>query len=70
MNKKQIGNIIIGFAVISSLFTVFRLYHYFFTGNDFSPLSFDQKLVATIGMVLITGIAYLVGYGMRGDLDF
>lgn len=68
MKNNQIGNIVLGFAILSSLFTVFRVYFYFFTGHDLSPLNEENKVPLTMAMIVITGIAYITGYGLKGKL--
>ena len=68
MNKKIIGDMCIAFGVISSLFSVFRLYHYFFVGHDFGNIPNIDRFPVTMGMIIVTGISYLVGYGIKGKL--
>lgn len=70
MKKNTIGNLVLIFAVFSSLTTVFRLYFFFFTGKDISGIvdSSDKGWVSFV-MIIVTGIAYLVGYALKGKFD-
>lgn len=61
MRKDTIGNILIGVAVLNSLFLIGRLYYFFFTGNDISPLRIDEKALVTFSMVVLSVI--LIGIG-------
>ena len=64
---KTIGKIIIAFASLNTILTLFRFYYYFFTGFDITPLSTDNAIFVTIGMVVVSLIAYLVGAFMYDE---
>lgn len=66
MNKNTIGNIILSFAIINSIMTLFRLYLYFFTGKDISPLTFDQLIPITFLLLVIIFISYVIALTLKG----
>ena len=64
---KTTGKIIIAFASLNTGITLFRLYYYFFTGTDITPLSGENAVLVTFGMVVVSLIAYLVGAFMCSE---
>lgn len=66
MDKNTIGNIILSFAIINSFMTLFRVYLYFFTGKDITPLQAESNFGITIALLVITGMSYLVALTFKG----
>lgn len=65
MTKNTIGNIVLSFAIINSMMTLFRVYLYFFTGKDISPISYEAKIPITFLLLVITLISYLIALTLK-----
>ena len=67
--KNKIGNMFIVFGSLNTGLTLFRLYKYFFTGTDITPLTGDTAFGVTFGICMVSVICYLIGFAMKGKLD-
>lgn len=70
MKNIKLYHIILGFATINSLISLSRLYLYFFTGHDITPITDpDVKFTITMGMAIISVIGYFIGFMIKTFQD-